>query len=114
MEDDGESLTLFTRTFIKKVGADVFEAKNGEEALALLKEHDIHLIVADVRMPVMDGFEMLEQIRKEPRTMAIPVILVTTKDRESKEKAFNLGASGFITKPLDMEKLVQKVRSFVG
>ncbi len=114
VEDDREACALFQKAFIKRVGADVFKAENGKEALTLLNKHDIHLVVADVRMPVMDGFEMLEQIRKKPETDGIPVILVTAQAKESKEKAFNLGASGFITKPVDMERLVQKVRRYVG
>ncbi len=112
VEDDKETRALF-KIKLKKIDVITIEAENGKEALAAMEENDFDLILADIQMPAMGGFEMLEHIRKNPKTEIIPVILVTGKDLKSREKAFRLGANDFITKPLDSEKFIKKIRNVV-
>lgn len=85
---------------------ELFEASNGSEALAVLDESWVDLVLADINMPVMDGVEMLERLRKEPDTADLPVIIVSTEganDRlnELKEK----GVSAWIRKPFTPEEI---------
>lgn len=108
VEDELEYRILFKR-HLEKLDANIFAVENGQEAIKILGENSIHLIVADIRMPFMDGFELLQSIKKSSEMNSIPVILVTGKAQETREYAFKLGAVDFITKPVDFEKLLQKI-----
>ena len=77
VEDEVNILKLMNIRLTKS-GFNVFTAENGESALAVIKKEEIDLVVADVMMPVMDGFELIENIRAEGRSM--PVIIVTAKE----------------------------------
>ncbi|MBI5184590.1 MAG: response regulator [Nitrospinae bacterium] len=112
VEDELEDMILFKK-HLEKLDVDIFAAENGQEAMKILEENSIHLIIADIRMPLMDGFELLQNIKKISETNPIPVILVTGKAQETREYAFKLGAVDFITKPVDFEKLLQKIRKFL-
>ncbi len=111
--DDEPDARMVLKRLLQKIDTDIVEAGNGEEALEVLNRRDIHLIISDIRMPVVDGFELLEKTKKEPGTKDIPFILVTDKVLESQEKAFQLGANEFIIRPVDMERFVRKVTNFV-
>lgn len=90
-------------------------AENGKEALKYLEGKIPHLILLDIEMPGMNGFELLKRIRKNPATKLVPVIVITgSSDVADREKAFQLGANDFITKPLVMEDAIPKVRRFIG
>lgn len=85
---------------------EVFEASNGSEALSVLDESWIDLVLADINMPVMDGVEMLERLRREPETADLPVIIVSTEganDRLSELK--QKGVSAWIRKPFTPEEI---------
>ena len=87
-------------------------ATNGEEALKLLKNNDFDLVLLDIMMPVMDGFEVMRRIKEDPRISDIPVIFLTAKtDIDSITKAFRLGAVDYITKPFHAEELLARVRT---
>ncbi len=108
-----------TRVFFKKhlegLGAEILEAVNGEEALAILKDAQVHLIVSDLTMPVMDGFQLLKEIKKNLTTKSVPVIVITSdKEIETREKALRLGAADFAAKPMEPEDFIPRVRKFVG
>ncbi len=112
--DDDRETRLMLKMSLEKIETDTLEAENGEAALTLLKGKEIHLIIADIRMPGMGGFELLKKVKKDPATKDIPIILITGQAMKTKEKAIGLGASDFITKPLNMEKFINKVRRFVN
>lgn len=112
--DDSESMRAVIRKVVKLSGFEVgnfFEAANGREALDLLEEEWIDLILTDIHMPVMDGIEMLEAMRETDHlSKDAPVILVTTESRRERiEYAYSLGARGYIKKPFTP----QQVRSLL-
>jgi DNA-binding response OmpR family regulator len=85
-------------------------AYDGEEALSKAKEQQPDLILLDVRMPGLDGFEVLENLKKDAATSNIPVIMVTSCDQpEDIEKANSLGAVDYILKPVNFDKLTSRV-----
>ena len=87
-------------------------ATNGEEALKLLKNNEFDLVLLDIMMPGMDGFEVIKKIKEDPRISDIPVIFLTAKtDVDSIAKAFSLGAVDYITKPFHAEELLARVRT---
>jgi two-component system, cell cycle response regulator len=91
---------------------DVFTAYSGEEALELLETERVDVILLDVMMPAMDGFEVCRRIKSSPKTMHVPVIMVTALDQTSdKVQGLEAGADDFITKPVDDLALITRVKN---
>jgi hypothetical protein len=90
----------------------VIEAENGKEALARIEEHpDVNIILMDIMMPEMDGYEAMRAIRGNPRCKNVPVIAMTAKAfKGEQEKCLQAGANDYISKPLDVEKLLSLLR----
>ncbi|MBP8791796.1 MAG: response regulator [Lutibacter sp.] len=106
------------RTFIKSIFSEkynVFEANNGQEGIEVSKEHPIDLIISDVMMPLMDGFEMCKEIKSNITTSHIPVILLTAKTSSIHQKeGYNIGADAYITKPFDANILEVRVNNLLN
>ncbi len=97
---------------LKKEGYDVMEAQNGQEALELLKQHKFDLILMDLMMPVLDGFEATRIIKENEETASIPLIVISAlSERSSITKALQLGADEYITKPFDIVEFTLRVRN---
>lgn len=102
------------KIFLQEFKLDFLETASGEKAIALIDVALSHLFIVDVSLPGMDGFKTLEHIRKNQATKSTPVIVVTgDKNIDTRNKAFQLGANDFITKPFKKEDLVPRVRRFV-
>jgi len=108
--DDELPNRLYLRKLLSARGCTVFEAPDGPSALALAREERPDLVLADVMMPGMDGFELCRQLKEDPAIEHIPVILVTAKSRiEDIETGFVLGAMDYIRKPFNPRELVLRV-----
>ena len=91
---------------------DVLTAFSGQEALAILQAERVDVVLLDVMMPGMDGFEVCRRLKASPRTMHVPVIMVTALDQTSdKVQGLEAGADDFITKPVDDIALVTRVKN---
>ena len=116
--DDSPSMRQVIQKTIRISGADVaqyFEAGNGQEALAVLAANWVDLVVTDLYMPVMDGFELLRRMRQDPLYQELPILVVSTESRESKlEELFALGVSGFIHKPFRPESIRDEIVRCLG
>lgn len=111
IEDDEYSCLIIER-FLKLHGFNVMKAENGFIGLLLAKEQLPDLIVCDIKMPVLDGYGVLENLRKNLKTAKIPLFFITFyTDSESMIRAFQLGANGYLTKPVDMNELVRKIKN---
>ncbi|MFA5903021.1 MAG: sigma 54-interacting transcriptional regulator, partial [Desulfobacula sp.] len=96
------------------LGYEVVKAVSGEEALKILSANQIDLVLLDVMMPVMSGFEVLEKIRADEKTRLIPVVMVTVlKETEDRVKALEAGCDDFISKPFDRHELLARVKSLL-
>ena len=94
---------------LSKSGYDVVCAHHGKDALDKLKLKRPDVIISDVMMPVMDGVDLYQEIKKNPETKNIPVIIITVKDKL--EKSFSaVGADAFIAKPFEMDELLDKIK----
>lgn len=94
---------------------EVIEAENGRGALEAIKDNAPHLIISDITMPVMDGFAFLEEIKRNDKTKAIPVIIVTSDGkRETREKIIRMGADDFVERPFKAEDFIPRVKKFIG
>lgn len=110
--DDNENIRKLIEIYIKREGFSTFHAGNGEEALEIIEKHKIDLIILDVMMPVMDGYELTRDLREAG--FIVPILMVTAKDTyPDKKKGFDLGIDDYITKPIDMEELVLRVKALL-
>jgi adenylate cyclase len=92
-------------------GYDVRAASSGEEALAAIDEGDVDLVLLDIVMPGMDGYQVCRAIRERPATAYLPVVMVTASGDEQKIKALEAGADDFLTKPVNKSELLARVAS---
>lgn len=107
--DDEKDIVNALRIYLEADGYKVFEASNGNEALAVLSEKDIQLVLLDIMMPVMDGITALSKIRS---SSAVPVIMLSAKSEDTdKILGLNIGADDYITKPFNPMELSARVRS---
>jgi sigma-B regulation protein RsbU (phosphoserine phosphatase) len=113
VDDTPENLDIF-RTRLSIHGYEILTADNGEEGLALAREEQADLILLDVMMPKMDGFEVCRRLRADPAVPFMPIILVTAK-ADSKDIVAGLEAGGdeYLTKPVDQAALVARVKSML-
>jgi CheY-like chemotaxis protein len=108
--EDEKELIGIVETYFRDEGYEVRVASNGVEALSVLGHFTPDIIISDVRMSPMDGFEMVEAIRKNQHLKNIPVIFLTIMDdRSSFERAKKLEVVEYMTKPFDVEELHAKV-----
>jgi two-component system chemotaxis response regulator CheY len=116
--DDSMSMRAVIKKIISLSGfkVDEFcEAQNGKEALEVLSRQWIDLVLSDINMPVMNGIEMLRELKKDDLFKEIPVIFVTTEgSKERIEEAIEAGASGFLKKPFLPEELRSLLSKIVG
>jgi CheY-like chemotaxis protein len=112
--DDTETVLIYTKMMLVGQRAEVVVARNGLEALERVAEQTPDLILMDIMMPELDGVETCRRLKSDPRTGAIPVVMVTTKGNPEKvEEAFAAGCDDYLTKPFGKLDLLAKVRRYV-
>jgi diguanylate cyclase (GGDEF)-like protein len=110
--DDDRNLRKIIQTNLELAGYDVSTAANGEEALKLLDSMQPDLIVLDVMMPIMDGYEVARRVRRHPSNTHVPIIMLTAKSEvEDKLAGFEAGADDYITKPFGPQELLARVKA---
>lgn len=112
--DDEPNIVLSLEFLMKKAGFEVEVARNGREALAALDREPPDLLLLDVMMPEIDGFEVCERIRSRPEWQATKIVMLTARGRESeRERGLALGADAYVTKPFSTRELVEKVKAML-
>ena len=107
--DDDKEIVESIEIYLKNEGFNIFKAYNGVEALEILVEKEIHLILMDIMMPKLDGIKATIKIREEKN---IPIILVSAKSEDTdKIIGLNIGADDYITKPFNLLELIARVKS---
>jgi len=113
--DDDENTRALYSLHLKMLEADVIEAISGQKALEVLETVTPNLIITDIYMPEMDGFDLLARVRQHPKTSSIPVIVMTSeKELKIKERAFKLEANDFVQKTMDISDFIPRVRRYIG
>jgi diguanylate cyclase (GGDEF)-like protein len=114
VDDIADNRTILARRFERR-GFEIVEADRGQRALDLIAEENFDLVLLDVMMPEMDGFEVLQRIRGQHSPVALPVIMVTAKSQsEDVVQALELGANDYVTKPVDFAVALARVTTQVG
>jgi CheY-like chemotaxis protein len=106
--DDSISVRRVVTRQLRMLGLEVDEVSNGVEALGRLATRSYSLILTDLEMPRMDGFELLAELRRSPSLAALPVIVASTESRMStRKRVLALGARAFVAKPIDQDELAR-------
>ncbi|HDD44481.1 MAG TPA: response regulator [Candidatus Desulfofervidus auxilii] len=116
--DDSATMRKIILRTIRQSGYavdDVLEAGNGKEALEVVKNNKVDLILTDINMPEMDGLELIEVLRASPETQNMPILVISTEGAEDIiEKAKILGVKGFVRKPFTPEKIGEALKQAAG
>jgi two-component system, OmpR family, alkaline phosphatase synthesis response regulator PhoP len=109
--DDEEVIRKFLRIHLDKLGYEVKEAADGEQAIEELGKDDFDLLICDILMPKKDGWEVVKEVKSNSKTKHLPVILLTAKNEDSDMfKGYDLGASYYMTKPFTKAQLIYGLR----
>lgn len=112
--DDQEVNREICEIILSPLHAAILLAANGEEGLRLAEEHVPDLILLDIMMPVLDGYAMLERLRRHPELSRVPVLMLTAKsDTESVVKALTMGANDYLRKPFEDEEMLARARNLL-
>jgi DNA-binding response OmpR family regulator len=110
VDDNEENRDILSRR-LKADGFKIITAVDGKEAMTILSENIIHIVLLDIMMPEVDGFTLLSQIRADSTFEDMPVIMLTSIDIVTvAQECLRLGACGYVTKPYDMEFIKKKIR----
>jgi two-component system, OmpR family, response regulator len=110
--EDNKNLLALIKTRLEQAGYKVLQAENGQEALEVLEDQHVDLVISDIMMPLMDGYELIESLREANFNM--PILIVTAKENfEDKEKGFRLGTDDYMVKPIDMNEMILRVAALL-
>ena len=113
--DDEPNIRTLTRTMLEKAGHTVEVAEHGEEALSILRERGADLVILDIAMPEMSGWEVCRIIKSDPALRHIPVLMFTVMTRdEDVNRSFESGADAHLKKPFTMRELLEAVESLLA
>ncbi len=115
LAEDEPQIARLIEFKLKKEGYKVIWKENGEEALEAIKADKPDLILLDVMMPVMDGYEVLRRVKEDENLKSIPVVMLTARAQEKDVvKGIDLGAEDYITKPFHPAELLARVKRILG
>ena len=113
--DDEDDILHFLELVLREKGYDVATASGGHEALTKAQLEQPNLILLDIMMPQMDGWEVLKALSRESATAAIPVLVLTARgDEQDAARGLALGAKRYMSKPFDVRALIAEVRRHLG
>lgn len=112
--DDEPNILMSLDFLMRKQGYEVFVARDGSEALEIIAKEMPQVIVLDIMMPEVDGYEVCQSVKGSPETSGIKIIFLTAKSKkEDIEKGYEMGADLYLTKPFSTRNLVKKVKELV-
>lgn len=113
--DDDKHLQSDLATILQLEGYETYTADNGQEGLQAAQRHHPDLILCDVNMPVLNGFDMLTSLRRDPQIASIPVIFLTAfNDSAFVRWGMELGAASYISKPYNLDELLAAIKAQLG
>jgi DNA-binding response OmpR family regulator len=111
VDDDPDTVSILAR-HLQREGYAAIEAGSGQDCLRLLRDRTADLILLDLMMPGMDGFEVCRALKQNPRTAEIPIIMITARDDfDARAEGMRLGVSDFLAKPVFRRQLASRIRA---
>jgi len=113
--DDERDLVFYTKLFLEEKGYEVTEAYDGQQALDILKDFRPDLVLLDVTMPRLTGWDVLKQMQENPETADIPVLMLTARSEDAdKAKGWELGVTWYQTKPFELDELAMVIERILA
>ena len=113
--DDEINIAISVQFLMKREGFEVLVAHDGEEGLDMIRSHHPDLVLLDVMMPKLNGFEVCKEVRADPELAGIAIMMLTAKGREAEiNKGISLGADAYMPKPFSTRELVDKVNELLN
>lgn len=114
LADDDPGIRLSVSDYLEMSNYIVLTAKNGQEALAMVEDYKPHLLVTDIVMPKMDGYELVRQVRQRPEFRLLPVIFLTARtNTEERIRGYQMGCDFYLAKPFDIKELGAMIRNLL-
>ncbi|HXR24229.1 MAG TPA: response regulator [Candidatus Binataceae bacterium] len=111
VDDDPDTVTVLTR-YLQREGFATLEALSGAQCLKLVGENHVDVILLDLMMPEMDGFQVVRALKNNPATAEIPIIMITARDDiESRSEGMRVGVSDFLAKPVFRKQLANRIKA---
>ncbi|WP_422930381.1 response regulator [Singulisphaera sp. PoT] len=115
LADDESDLRLVYGSYLRAIGYEVFEAENGEDAVKLVLEAEPSLLLLDVWMPKLNGFEVLERLRHEPRAINVKVVMLSNiGDSDTRLEGFAVGVTDYWLKTASLKELQARLTALLG
>lgn len=109
--DDSKTMRDMLMLTLAEAGFDVLQAVDGQDGLDVLVNERVDVVITDINMPRMDGYEVIRQLRRQPEHKSTPILVLTTEsESEKKNLAREVGATGWLVKPFDPDRLIETVR----
>jgi DNA-binding response OmpR family regulator len=113
--EDEPSIVLSLEFLLTEAGYEVLTAVNGADALKLIEQHKPDLLVLDIMLPVVNGFEVCRTVRSNPASREMPILMLTARGREQEiARGLAMGANAYVTKPFGTRELMSTIRELLG
>jgi chemosensory pili system protein ChpA (sensor histidine kinase/response regulator) len=113
--DDSITMRRVTQRLLERRGAKVHTARDGLDAITVLQEHSVDVILLDIEMPRMDGYQFATHVRNDPKQKHLPIVMITSRSGEKhRAKAIEIGVNDYLSKPYQESQLVAAIEALVG
>jgi len=113
--DDSITMRRVTQRLLERRGAKVYTARDGLDAITVLQEHNVDVILLDIEMPRMDGYQFATHVRNDAKLKGLPIVMITSRSGEKhRAKAIEIGVNDYLSKPYQESQLVAAIEALVG
>jgi len=113
--DDSITMRRVTQRLLERRGVKVFTARDGLDAITVLQEHNVDVILLDIEMPRMDGYQFATHVRNDPKQKHLPIVMITSRSGEKhRAKAIEIGVNDYLSKPYQEGQLIAAIEALVG
>jgi chemosensory pili system protein ChpA (sensor histidine kinase/response regulator) len=113
--DDSITMRRVTQRLLERRGVKVYTARDGLDAITVLQEHPVDIILLDIEMPRMDGYQLATHVRNDTRLKELPIIMITSRSGEKhRAKAIEIGVNDYLSKPYQESQLIAAIEALVG
>jgi chemosensory pili system protein ChpA (sensor histidine kinase/response regulator) len=113
--DDSITMRRVTQRLLERRGAKVFTARDGLDAITVLQEHPVDIILLDIEMPRMDGYQLATHVRNDAKLKHLPIIMITSRSGEKhRARAIEIGVNDYLSKPYQESQLVAAIEALLG